>query len=96
MRMSLSKEDRDAATRLAILTARDDLLAFIMLMNPGFSVGPHHRVLCDELMKLEKNDIDRLMIFISPRASKSLITSTYFPAWALGRNPYWQDSCVPQ
>jgi|VirMetMinimDraft_7_1064189.scaffolds.fasta_scaffold41258_2 predicted phage terminase large subunit-like protein len=94
MRMSLSKEDRDAATRLAILTARDDLLAFIMLMNPGFSVGPHHRVLCDELMKLEKNDIDRLMIFISPRASKSLITSTYFPAWALGRNPYWQEIAV--
>ena len=94
MRMSLSKEDRDAATIIAILTARDDLLAFIMVMNPGFSVGPHHRVLCDELMKLEKNDIDRLMIFISPRASKSLITSTYFPAWALGRNPYWQEIAV--
>ena len=94
MHMSLSKEDRDAATRLAIITARDDLLAFIMLMNPSFSVGPHHRVLCDELMKLEKNEIDRLMIFISPRASKSLITSTYFPAWALGRNPYWQEIAV--
>ena len=87
--LQANNEERDAATRIAILTARDDLLAFIMLMNPSFSVGPHHRLLCDELMKLEKNEIDRLMIFISPRSSKSLVTSTYFPAWALGRNPYW-------
>ena len=56
-----------------------------MLMNPSFNVGPHHRLLCDELMALERGDTDRLMVFISPRASKSLITSTYFPAWAPGR-----------
>ena len=87
--MSQNKEIRDAATRLAIVQAREDFLAFVMLMNPSFSVGPHHRVLCDELMRLEKNEIDRLMVFISPRSSKSLITSTYFPAWALGRNPFW-------
>jgi len=92
--LQANNEERDAATRIAILTARDDLLAFIMLMNPSFSVGPHHRLLCDELMKLEKNEIDRLMIFISPRSSKSLVTSTYFPAWALGRNPYWQEIAV--
>jgi len=92
--MSLTNEDRDAATRLAIQQARDDLLAFVMLMNPSFSVGPHHRVLCDQLMRLEKDEIDRLMVFISPRSSKSLITSTYFPAWALGRNPYWQEIAV--
>ena len=92
--MSLTHEDRDAATRLAIHQARDDLLAFIMLMNPSFNVGPHHRLLCDELMLLETGDIDRLMIFISPRSSKSLIASTYFPAWALGRNPYWQEIAV--
>ena len=52
--MSLTNEDRDAATRLAIQQARDDLLAFVMLMNPSFSVGPHHRVLCDQLMRLEQ------------------------------------------
>ena len=92
--MSDNKEIRDAATRLAIAQAREDFLAFVMLMNPSFSIGPHHRVLCDELMKLEKNVIDRLMVFISPRSSKSLITSTYFPAWALGRNPYWQEIAV--
>ena len=44
------KEDRNAATRLAIQRSRKDLLAFIMLMNPSFSVGPHHRLLCDQLL----------------------------------------------
>ena len=86
--------DRDAATRLAVKQARDDLLSFVMLMNPSFNVGPHHRLLCDQLMALEKGDTDRLMVFVSPRSSKSLITSTYFPAWALGRNPYWQEIAV--
>ena len=63
-------EDRDAATRLAVKQAREDLLAFIMLMNPSFNVGPHHRLLCDELMNLERGKTDRLMVFVSPRSSK--------------------------
>ena len=94
MSATLTTEDRNAATRLAIQSARKDLLAFIMLMNPSFSVGPHHRVLCDELMRIESGEADRLMVFVAPRSSKSLITSTYFPAWALGRNPYWQEIAV--
>ena len=92
--MSVTVEDRNAASRLAVKQARDDLLAFVMLMNPAFSIGPHHRVLCDELMKIANNENDRLMVFVAPRSSKSLITSTYFPAWALGKNPYWQEIAV--
>ena len=92
--MSLTTEDRNAATRVAIQQARDDLLAFVMLMNPSFSVGPHHRLLCDQLMKIASGESDRLMVFVAPRSSKSLITSTYFPAWALGKNPYWQEIAV--
>ena len=92
--MSVTVEDRNAASRLAVKQARDDLLAFVMLMNPSFSIGPHHRVLCDELMKIANNENDRLMVFVAPRSSKSLITSTYFPAWALGKNPYWQEIAV--
>ena len=75
--MSLTSEDRDAATRLAIHQARDDLLAFVMLMNPSFSIGPHHRVLCDQLMRLEKGETDRLMIFISPRSQTHPVSYTH-------------------
>ena len=75
--MSLTTEDRNAATRVAIQQARDDLLAFVMLMNPSFSVGPHHRLLCDQLMKIASGESDRLMVFVAPRSSKSLITVSY-------------------
>ena len=92
--MSLTTEDRNAATRVAVQQAREDLLAFVMLMNPSFSVGPHHRLLCDQLMRIANGESDRLMVFVAPRSSKSLITSTYFPAWALGKNPYWQEIAV--
>ena len=92
--MSVTLEDRNAATRLAIRQSRKDLLAFIMLMNPSFSIGPHHRLLCDQLMRIEAGKVDRLMVFVAPRSSKSLIASTCFPAWALGRYPYWQEIAV--
>lgn len=81
---------RDDLTKLAVVAAQVDLLAFIMLMDPMFSVGPHHRLICDELMLLEKGEIDRLMLFLPPRTSKSTIMSIYFPAWCLGRNPNWE------
>ena len=85
-----TKETRDRVTKLAVEAARDDLLSFIILMDPTFSVGPHHRILCDTLMRVESGDSKRAMIFVPPRSSKSLITSIYFPAWCLGRNPDWQ------
>lgn len=72
---------------MAILAAREDLLAFIMLMDPSFHVAPHHRIICDELMAVERNENQRLMIFVAPRSSKSLISSVYFPAWCFGRKP---------
>jgi predicted phage terminase large subunit-like protein len=61
-----------------------------MLMNPYFNLAPHHRMICDELMALERGTFDRLMIFISPRSSKSTISSIYYPSWCIGRNPQWE------
>ena len=58
--INYTEEERDAATRLAIDAARADLLAFVLLMDPEFSPGPHHRIICDELMRLEKGEVDDL------------------------------------
>lgn len=83
----ITKEMINAATGLAIQAAREDLLAFVKLIDPDFSLGPHHRLICDMLMGVEANVLKRLMIFVAPRSSKSLISSVYFPAWCLGRRP---------
>lgn len=74
----------------ALEAARDDLLAFIMFMNPDFVVAPHHRLISDKLMSVFKGDILRQMIFMPPRSSKSFMMNEYFPAWTLGRMPNWQ------
>jgi predicted phage terminase large subunit-like protein len=74
-----------AATQFALEAARNDLLAFVLLLYPDFALAPHHRLICDELMMIESGENDRLMIFLSPRSSKSTIASVYFPAWCIGR-----------
>ena len=51
------KEDRNAATRLAIQQSRKDLLSFIMLMNPSFSVGTHHRLYVISLCELKRGKL---------------------------------------
>ena len=87
---TITAEDRDAVTRLALRAARDDFMAFIMLMDSTLSIGPHHRLIADELQDITIGKHDRLMIHVSPRSTKSVMSSIYGPAWALGKNPNWQ------
>jgi predicted phage terminase large subunit-like protein len=54
---------------------------------PPFSLAPHHNLIVSYLEAVERGEISRLMIFMPPRHGKSLIASTMFPAWYLGRHP---------
>ncbi len=74
----------------ALQAARDDLLAFCMLVNPDFIIAPHLRLMADKLMDMFWGKCPRLMIWMSPRSGKSLMASVYGPAWALGHVPSWQ------
>jgi predicted phage terminase large subunit-like protein len=71
--------------------ARRRLLPFILSEFEGYQAGWFHKLLCQELEKFEQDVLDRksprLVITVPPRHGKSLIASTYFPAWYLGRNP---------
>lgn len=90
---SVLKPDLDEIeylTSIAIDRAREDFLAYILLVNPNFIVAPHHRLMADRFMELKDGKIDRLMFFLSPRSSKSLMSSVYFPSWCLGIYPSWQ------
>lgn len=73
------------------LTAEDfafsRLLAYIAYQWPGYRDAEHHRLICRKLEAVERGEIKRLVISVPPRHGKSLIASTYFPAWFLGRNP---------
>lgn len=63
------------------------LLPYVAYQWPMYQDGAHHRLICEKLEAVERGDIKRLMIFVPPRHGKSLLASTYFPAWYMGRNP---------
>jgi predicted phage terminase large subunit-like protein len=77
---------REAAAR-AIGLAREHLAAFATLVWRRFKVARHHRLLIQKLEAVERGEIDRLMLFMPPRHGKSLLASTLFPCWYLGRHP---------
>lgn len=66
---------------------QDDLLKFICHMVPDYKVGPHHRHLGKLLEAAARGEKDRFTVSIAPRMGKSYLTSTYFPAWFIGKFP---------
>ena len=71
--------------------SKADFLTFVKLMAPSlvsdFQMGNHIKVISEKLRLLEEGEIKRLMVFLPPRSSKSVICSKLFPAWYIGRNP---------
>ena len=75
----------------AMLSARDDFAAYVRLMAPSivpdFKWGRHIDIICRELQRCMDEGGQRIMIFLPPRSSKSLISSRLFPSWYMGRQP---------
>jgi predicted phage terminase large subunit-like protein len=75
----------------AKVKSETDLLTFVRRTAPtlvtDFKMGRHIELLCDRLQKVADGEVKRLMVFLPPRSSKSLITSKIFPAWYIGREP---------
>lgn len=65
--------------------SRNSLTAFCQLQ--GFEPATHHKLIINELERIEAGDIDRLMIFMPPGSAKSTYASVLFAAWYMGRNP---------
>jgi predicted phage terminase large subunit-like protein len=55
--------------------------------NGQYVYAKHLQKLEQALLDVESGKIKRLAIFMPPRHGKSELTSKYFPAWYLGRNP---------
>lgn len=86
--------------RRKIAASRDHMLDFTELTAPdiedpedsdrsAYIIRPHHKLITDTLEKVEKGEILRLIITMPPQNGKSQLASRNFPAWCIGRNPYW-------
>ena len=73
------------------LQCNDDFLSFVRLVAPtivsDFKMGRHIEIISEKLQQVENGEIKRLMVFLPPRSSKSVVCSKLFPAWYIGRNP---------
>src|SRR3990167_4904974 len=74
--------------------SRRRLLDFIKYNFEGYEANWHHRKIVDALERVERGELDRLMIQMPPGHGKSEISSIQFPAWYLGRNPQKQIIAV--
>ena len=71
--------------------AHTNFLSFVRLMAPSlvsdWKMGRHIEVISDKLQQIQDGTLKRLMVFLPPRSSKSVICSKLFPAWYIGQNP---------
>ena len=67
--------------------ARNDFLSFVKYMWPEFVEGSHHRHIAEKFNKLATGEINRLIVNMPPRHTKSEFASFLLPSWMVGRNP---------
>src|SRR5438445_542512 len=82
--LGLQKAAEREATRRA--SARS-LIDFSCYTNPRYEPAGLHRQIAEQLERVERGEIDRLMLLVPPRHGKSELASRRFPAWYLGRHP---------
>lgn len=66
--------------------AQKSFLRFYMRMT-GFEPPRHVKVIAKLCQAMEDDKIDRAMLFAPPRHAKTLLSTTLFPAWIMGRHP---------
>ena len=68
----------------------DTLIGFTEYRFPRYRVARHHQLIAEQLERVERGEIDRLMLLIPPRHGKSELASKSMPAWSIGRQPWRQ------
>ena len=67
--------------------AKNDFLSFVKCVWPEFIEGAHHRHIAKKFNDLANKKINRLIVNMPPRHTKSEFASYLLPAWMVGRNP---------
>jgi hypothetical protein len=75
---------RAAKELLKRTEATEDLIAFTEYTFDRYRTAPHHRLIAQHLERVERGEIDRLMLLVPPRHGKSELASKRFPAFYLG------------
>ena len=77
----------DSKASLALDAARNSLGAFCRYAYRRFQQPRHIAYIIEQLERLERGEIDRLMVECPPRHGKTWLCSWFLPSWWLGRHP---------
>jgi hypothetical protein len=80
----------DPAALAAIKRQCETLIGFTEYRFPRYRTARHHRLIAEQLERVERGEIDRLMLLMPPRHGKSELASKSMPAWSIGRKPWRQ------
>lgn len=72
------------------LLATQNLIDFTEFTFDRYRTAYHHRIIAAQLERVERGEIDRLMLLVPPRHGKSELASKRLPAYYLGRQPHKQ------
>lgn len=72
------------------IDAAESLIEFTEYTFPRYRTAGHHEVIAGQLERVERGEIDRLMLLVPPRHGKSELASIRLPAWYLGRQGHKQ------
>jgi predicted phage terminase large subunit-like protein len=87
-------DDAKARIEAARRLARCSFLDYLRAVAPWLIIEETHALIAQKLDDLAFGRISRLMLFLPPRAGKSLLGSVYFPSWYLGLYPTRKIMCV--
>lgn len=87
--MTLLKElvgERTTSPELEAI--KEDYGAYCVHVHRGkWQLANHLKPVCEALQKVERGEIDRLMIFMPPRHGKSQCVTESFPSYFIGKQP---------
>jgi hypothetical protein len=82
--LALERATEKEAQRRAAATS---LIEFASYTYRQYAPAALHRQIAEQLERVERDEIDRLMLLVPPRHGKSELASRRFPAWYLGKHP---------
>jgi len=70
--------------------ARRSLIDFSEYTYERYKTAKHHRIVAEQLERVMKREVDRLMLLMPPRHGKTELASRRYPAFCLGNFPHRQ------
>ena len=88
---AIREQAKGNEAKLVEIRARcQSLIGFTEHTYSRYVTSAHHRLVAEQLERVERSEVDRLMLLLPPRHGKSELASRRFPAHCLGKNPHWQ------